>query len=162
MTTKLITSNRSLVDTLHGFNQLPALFTDNWFNTFFRDTDKAFEAPGVHYPYDILVHKTKDTNTPTQYEIHVALAGLTKNDIKIQVKENRLTINIDPQESNIPDDHFVSFLRNGISYRKASLGFSLAKEVDAHGIHSKFTDGLLRVYIPLTKTPTTDITIDVD
>lgn len=162
MTTKLIQSRPPFGAQVSGFSQLPALFNDNWFNSFFKDVDKAFEAPGVHYPYDILVHKTKDSNTPSKYEIHVALAGLTKNDIKIQVKENKLTININPQENEIPEDGFVSYLRNGISYRKAALEFSLAKEVDAQNIHSKFKDGLLKVHIPLTKIKPTDITIDVD
>ena len=164
MTTKLTQSNRPFEAQVPGFNQLPALFNDNWFNSFFKDFDKAFDAPGVHYPYDILVHRTKDTNSPVEYEIHVALAGLTKEDIKIQVKENKLTININPSEDNETSsgDYLIDYLRNGISYRKASLVFSLAKEVDAQSIHSKFKDGLLKVYIPLTKTSSADITIDVD
>ncbi len=146
-----------------GFNQLPALFNDNWFNSFFKDIDKAFEAPGVHYPYDIMVCKSKDTNQTFEYEIHVALAGLTREDIKIQVKEGKLTINIDPINTKEPTEkHYVEYLRNGISYRKASLEFSLAKDVDTKNIHSKFKDGLLKVYVPLTETTTSDITIDVD
>lgn len=162
MTTKLITSNKSLADTLYGFNQLPALFNDNWFNSFFKDVDKAFEAPGVHYPYNIIAHRSKETNEPFEYEIQIALAGLNRNDIKIQVKENKLIIGINPQEEKTPDDHFVSYLRNGISYRKATLEFSLAKEVDATSIHSKFKEGLLKVYVPLIKQKPTDIIIDVD
>ena len=162
MTTKLINSDRPLWAQVQG-NQLPALFNDSWFNTFFKDLDKAFEAPGVHYPYDILVCKDKSTGSTFEYEIHVALAGLSKEDIKIQVKENKLIININPsEEKNVPDDYFTEYLRKGISYRKASLEFSLAKEVDAQNIHSKFKDGLLKVYIPLTEKASTDITIDVD
>lgn len=166
MTTKLITSTKSLADTLHGFNQLPALFNDNWFNSFFKDVDKAFEAPGVHYPYNILVHRSKDTNLPFEYEIQVALAGLNKDDIKVQVKENKLVISINPAQTlgpeDVPEDHFVTYLRNGISYRKATLEFSLAKEVEIHNISSKFKEGLLKVYIPLTKQNNSDIIIDVD
>ena len=162
MTTKLIQSNRPFGAQVSGFNQLPALFNDNWFNSFFKDVDKAFEAPGVHYPYNIIVHKSKDTNEPLEYEIQVALAGLNKNDIKIQVKENKLIISINPQEETVSDDHFISYLRNGISYRKATLEFSLAKEVDASSINSKFKEGLLKVYVPLIKQKPTDIPIDVD
>lgn len=164
MTTKLIQSSRPFGAQVPGFNQLPALFNDNWFNSFFiKDVDKAFEAPGVHYPYDILVCKDKDTGTLFEYEIHVALAGLSKEDIKIQVKENKLLININPSDTkNVPEDYFTEYLRNGISYRKASLEFSLAKEVDTQNILSKFKDGLLKVYIPLTEKTSTDITINVD
>ena len=163
MTTKLIPNNRPLGAQVAGFNQLPALFNDNWFNSFFKDVDKAFEAPGVHYPYDILVCKDKDNNKTFEYEIHVALAGLTREDIKIQIKENRLIININPSSQlETKEEYFVEYLRNGISYRKASLEFSLAKEVDTPNIHSKFKDGLLKVYIPLTEKPSTDITVEVD
>lgn len=163
MTTKLIQSNRPFVAQVPGFNQLPALFNDNWFNSFFKDVDKAFEAPGVHYPYDILVCKDKDTGTTFEYEIHVALAGLSKEDIKIQVKENKLIININPSvDPDSSKDYLVEYLRNGISYRKAVLEFSLAKEVDTQNIHSKFKDGLLKVSVPLTEKLSTDITIDVD
>ena len=163
MTTKLITTNnRPYWAQAHGSNQLPALFNDNWFNSFFSQIDKAFEAPGVHYPYDILVHNTKDTNVPNEYEIHVALAGLSKEDIKVQVKDNKLIIGIDPQEEQPSEDYFTEYLRNGISYRKATLEFSLAKEVDVQNIYSKYKDGMLKVYIPLTSTIVSDITIDVD
>jgi HSP20 family molecular chaperone IbpA len=165
MTTKLIQSNKPFGAQVPGFNQFPALFNDNWFNSFFKDVDKAFEAPGVHYPYDILVCKDPETSTTFEYEIHVALAGLSKEDIKIQVKENKLIININPTEdsnNNVSKDYFVEYLRNGISYRKASLEFSLAKDVDSQNICSKFKDGLLKVYIPLTEKTSTDITIDVD
>jgi len=163
MTTKLIQSNKPFMAQVPGFNQFPALFTDNWFNAFFRDVDKAFEAPGVHYPYDILVCKNPKTGITFEYEIHVALAGLSKENIKIQVKENKLIININPStDTDSSNDYFMEYLRNGISYRKASLEFSLSKEVDTQNIHSKFTNGLLKVYIPLTEKPTTDINIDVD
>jgi HSP20 family protein len=164
MTTKIITTNNTkpFFGTEFGYNQLPALFNDNWFNSFFKDVDKAFEAPGVHYPYNILAHSSQETNEPFEYEIQVALAGLNKNDIKIQIKENRLIISINPSEEKTPDDHFISYLRNGISYRRATLEFSLAKEVDATNINSKFKEGLLKVYVPLIKHKPTDITIDVD
>jgi HSP20 family molecular chaperone IbpA len=164
MTTKIITTNNTkpFIGTVYGSNQLPALFNDNWFNSFFKDMDKAFESPGVHYPYDILVHKTKEDNIPFEYEVHVALAGLTKEDIKIQVKENKLVIKIDPQDEIPPEDHFVTYLRTGISYRNATLEFSIAKEVETEHIRSKFKDGLLKVYIPITKPTSSDIIIDVD
>jgi len=162
MTTKLITSTKSLADTLYGFNQLPALFNDNWFHSIFGQVDKAFDAPGVHYPYNVLVHRSKDTNSPFEYEIQVALAGLNREDIKIQVKENKLIIGINPKEDDIIVDHFISYVRNGISYRRASLEFSLAKEVEPQNIHSKFKNGLLKVYVPLTKQTSTDINISVD
>jgi len=145
-----------------GFNQLPALFNDNWFNSFFKDVDKAFEAPGVHYPYNVLIYRTPEDNIPFEYEIQVALAGLKRSDIKIQVKENRLLININPEEDEPPADRLISYLRSGISYRKASLEFSLAKEVDIQQIYSNFKEGLLRVHIPLNQPKSTDIIIDVD
>ena len=163
MTTKLIQSNKPFTAQVPGFNQFPALFNDNWFNSFFKDVDKAFEAPGVHYPYDILVCKDPESGATFEYEIHVALAGLSKENIKIQVKENKLIININPSTDPDPSkDYFVEYLRNGISYRKAVLEFSLAKEVDTQNIHSKFKDGLLKVSIPLTEKLSTDITIDVE
>jgi HSP20 family molecular chaperone IbpA len=167
MTTKLIHSpNRVLTDALLGFNQLPALFNNNWFNTVFADFDKslpkAFDVPNVHYPYDILVRHTTDTNTVYEYEIQVALAGLDKDEIRIKVKDARLNIEIDPQDPEPPSDHLISYLRNGISYRKAALEFSLAKEVDIKNITSKFKDGLLKVTIPITSQPSSDIVIDVD
>jgi len=151
---------------LHGFNQLPALFNDNWFNTFFADFDKsltkAFDVPNVHYPYDIISRKTCDTNEVYEYEVHIALAGLDKQDIKIKVKEDRLTINIDPQEEIPPKDHFISYLRSGISARKATLEFSLSDKVEAQNIHSKFINGLLKVTIPVSLPKSTDITIQID
>ena len=160
MTTQITTTGTTPWVTKPVFTHFPALFNEKWLDTVFGDFNKAYEAPGVHYPYDILVHHDKEGKEVLEYEIRVALAGLTKDDISIQVKESKLIIDISGDPSQ--DDKNVAYVRSGISYRKATLRFTLAKEVVTESISCKFKDGLLKVFIPLSKPRSTNITIDVD
>lgn len=142
--------------------QLPALFNENWLGealSAFDRWDKAFEQENAHYPYDVSYIKDKNGD-PVEYRLEIALAGIDKENIKLNVKENHLVVEVSKQPKQDRDD--LVWLRNNISYRAANLVFSLGKDVDKENIKSKYRDGLLSVYIPIVKPMITDIEISVE
>lgn len=142
-----------------GFSHLPALFNDSWLSDVLKDFDKAFDVPNAVYPYNI-VQETDPDGNPVSYYIEVALAGVGKDHINVTVKEGKLLIAVDKEEVE-PDHETVSYLRKGISRRKGQLSFTLNDNTDVKNISSQYTDGLLRVKVPVVKPEVHNISIEV-
>jgi HSP20 family protein len=161
MTTKLTTYNPHY--TVGHYNstgyQLPALFNDSWFQSLFGDLDKAFEIPNAVYPYNVKA-TANEAGDPTSYVVEVALAGIGKNNINVKVQDNKLQINIDKEESEEEPDK--TYVRKGISRRKGNLAFTLNENTDAKNITSTYTDGLLRVTVPIKQPKVYNIDVKVD
>ncbi|MGE0701241.1 MAG: Hsp20 family protein, partial [Hyphomicrobiaceae bacterium] len=75
----------------------------------------------------------------SQYRITMAVAGFGQDDIKIEMKEQSLTIKGDKK----PDDKERQFLHRGIATRAFERRFQLADHVEVTGADLK--DGLLHV-----------------
>lgn len=73
------------------------------------------------------------------YRITMAVAGFTKDDIKIEVKEQTLTIKGEKK----PADKERQFLHRGIAERAFDRRFQLADHVEVSG--ADLSDGLLHV-----------------
>jgi HSP20 family protein len=142
-----------------GYSQLPALFNDSWLTDVLKDFDKAFDIPNATYPYNIKA-KTDKSGNPLEYIIEVALAGVGKDNINVNVKEGHLFINVEKEED--ADDESVSYVRKGISRRKGQISFVLKDTADIKNISSNYTDGLLRVTVPVKQPEVYNIDIKVD
>ncbi len=75
----------------------------------------------------------------SQYRITMAVAGFSQDDIKIEVKEQSLTIKGEKK----PEDKERQFLHRGIATRAFERRFQLADHVEVTG--ADMTDGLLNV-----------------
>jgi molecular chaperone IbpA len=75
----------------------------------------------------------------SQYRITMAVAGFSQDDIKIEVKEQSLTIKGEKK----PEDKERQFLHRGIATRAFERRFQLADHVEVTGADMK--DGLLHV-----------------
>ena len=136
------------------FNQLRPVTVgfDNVFDHFERMfEDDIFSVPSVNYPPYNIVKTGKNT-----YDIEVALAGFSKDDIEVEYAENMLTIKSKTEDkSNDADKDGV--IHRGISKRYFSKAFTVADDVEVKGAELK--DGLLRVsmerIIPENKKPKT-------
>ena len=98
--------------------------------------NEVFQVPQVNYPpYNIV--KT-GSNT---YDIEVALAGFSKDDIDVAYEDNLLTIK--SKEKEVKDADGNDVLHKGISQRMFSKVFTVADDVEVKGAELK--DGLLKV-----------------
>ncbi len=148
--------------TYYKLNRIPALFSPSWIEQFLTNSNTKSETSqmftDINYPYNIVVEKDQ-TDTPQQYLIEIALAGIGKNNISVKVYDNKLHINILKPETHDDDRHY---LRRGISLKKSSVSFALSKDVDAKNIKSTYNDGLLRITVPCLQPETQNIDIDVE
>tara|TARA_E500000318_G_scaffold66992_3_gene61783 strand:+ start:806 stop:1219 length:414 start_codon:yes stop_codon:yes gene_type:complete len=130
--------------TVNTFSQLRP-FTIGY-DDIFDHFERLMEHRVPNYPpYNII--KTGEYT----HDIEVALAGYTKDDIEVEVKENTLTIKSVSKES-FDDDTMV---HKGIAKRAFTRVFSLAEDVVVQDAELK--DGLLKVslerIIPEEKKP---------
>jgi len=122
------------------FNQLRPVTVgfDNMFDHFERmfDGDVATFQTQVNFPpYNIV--KTGDFT----YDVELALAGFSKDDITVDYADNLLTVKSVKKEKS--DDDKDGVLHRGISKRMFSKAFTIADDVEVKGAELK--DGLLKV-----------------
>tara|TARA_R110000824_G_scaffold52667_1_gene145973 strand:+ start:44 stop:484 length:441 start_codon:yes stop_codon:yes gene_type:complete len=85
--------------------------------------------------------------TDKAYELRIAVPGLAKDDIKVDVKSGCLTVDA----KKPPNDEEVNYLYKGLSSFEFSRSFSDLDEnlrVDMEHITSKYKNGLLTVVLP--------------
>src|SRR5829696_2320461 len=84
------------------------------------------------------IRETKDA-----FEVEMAAPGLTKNDFKVQLDNNLLTISCEKQNENEVKDG-AQYSRREFSYQSFQRTFNLPKDVvDADNIEAKYENGLL-------------------
>ncbi len=81
-------------------------------------------------------------NTPTNFVIELAAPGLKKEDFKIEVEKNTLTISADKKTENAE-----SYQRKEFDYQQFSRSFSLPEIADQDNINAKYEDGILSIVI---------------
>jgi len=121
------------------FNQLRPVTVgfDNMFDHFESMFDgDVFSVPQVNFPpYNIV--KTGDFT----YDVELALAGYSKEDITVDYADNLLTVKSikKSDESNAEE----GILHRGIAKRYFSKAFTIADDVEVKGAELK--DGLLKI-----------------
>ena len=116
-------------------------FDEVFDNDFFKPTRWAKESST--YPMNV-VNVKKDGKTVAK-RLEYALAGFEKNEIKLSLKNDILTIEAEHNPSE-NDDETTEY--NGISYKKMVMSYSLMDNADTDKITSKFSNGLLSITIP--------------
>ena len=137
-----------MTNALTIFNQLRphTIGYDNIFDHF-NDMFESSELQTNYPPYDII------KNSDTKYDIQVALAGYSKNDIIVEVKDN--TLSIKSVKKDVDDK--IEVLHKGIARRYFERHFTISDDVKVNGAELK--NGLLVVslerVIPEHKKPRT-------
>lgn len=81
-----------------------------------------------------------------EFKIEVAAPGLEKNDFKIDLENNVLTISSEKEAKNSTEEE--KFIRREFSYSSFKRSFSLPESVDSEKIKAKHKDGILSLVIP--------------
>ena len=125
-------------------SMIEKVFGDMFDDGFFKPNRWAKESSV--YPMNV-VNVKKDGKTVAK-RLEYALAGFSKDEIKLSLKNDILTIEA---EHNPVADENETTEYNGISYKKMTLSYSLMDNADQDGITNKFSNGLLSITIPLKK-----------
>ncbi|MBX7205661.1 MAG: Hsp20/alpha crystallin family protein [Bacteroidia bacterium] len=131
-------------------SMIPKFFNNSFFNEFFPEatSDSRFFSPKVD-----IVEKEN------QFEVHASLPGMTKEDIKIDLKNELLTISGERKFQNeqkeakyhLVESHYGSFSRS----------FTLPETVNKEQIQAEFTNGILTLVLPKSEPKDNSIKIAI-
>jgi HSP20 family protein len=93
------------------------------------------------------------------YELHFAAPGLAKEDFKIELNDNQLTVSGERKFSNEKKDK--NYYSVETQYGSFSRSFSLPDNVDGEKINAKYTNGILELTLPKDEKKVTKQTIKV-
>lgn len=80
------------------------------------------------------------------FEINLAAPGLSKNDIKIDLDKNQLTIS--SEKTDTPVDENEKCIRKEFCYKAFKRVFTLPDSANSEGINANYENGILKVTIP--------------
>src|SRR5690348_15988805 len=83
--------------------------------------------------------------TEQHYELDVIAPGCRKEDFKINVEDNVLTISLQQSNEKKQKDEKAGWERNEYMQRAFSRSFTLNETVDLEKINASYTDGILRL-----------------
>tara|TARA_B100001778_G_scaffold85384_1_gene69335 strand:- start:33 stop:470 length:438 start_codon:yes stop_codon:yes gene_type:complete len=126
--------NTKALSLIDNFNQLTpyAVGFDRMFDQLNRYVDNSVTSTGFP-PYNI--QKGGD-NT---YQIEMALAGFSKDDIEVEIADGTLSVRSDKKEDAKDDFTY----HRGISFRKFNRKFTLADDIVING--AKLENGMLTI-----------------
>ena len=122
-------------------NQFPSFFDRifegdmfDWSNRNFSDTNTTLPSVNIK----------EDTEG---FQVDVAAPGFGKNDFKIELNHDQLTISSEKKVEDETKDQ-QQFTRREFSYQSFSRTFTLPSIVEADKIKAKYDNGILSISIP--------------
>ncbi len=123
-------------------NSFPNLFDDflnrdllDWNNSNFSNTGTTLPAINVK-------------ETPESFVVEMAAPGMKKEDFKVELNNNVLTISSEQKTEHEEKDN-DKYTRKEFSYQSFQRSFQLSREaVDADKIQAKYENGVLHLTIP--------------
>ena len=123
-------------------NSLPGLFDDFFTRDLFDWGTSNFSGAGTTLPA-VNVKETADN-----FEVEMAAPGMNKEDFKVELNNNVLTISSEKKHEHEEKDG-EKYSRKEFSYQSFQRSFQLSKEaVDADNIQARYENGVLRLSIP--------------
>jgi len=108
----------------------------NWDNSHFTNSDATLPAVNIK-------------ETDKSYEVEMAAPGMKKEDFKIELDNNLLTISSEKSEEFQDDRERDKYSRREFSYQSFQRSFTLPKEVvDEDKIEAHYREGVLQLSIP--------------
>jgi len=111
------------------FNDVYSLLNDSFFNDKF-----ASKVPAVNI--------SESTNG---FDVELAVPGLKKEDFKINLDKNVLSVSADKKTETV--DENKKFSKREYSYNSFSRSFTLPETADQSKIEADYTDGILKLTI---------------
>ncbi|MCZ2222073.1 MAG: Hsp20/alpha crystallin family protein [Chitinophagales bacterium] len=114
------------------------LFDDFMFNfpsVWGREQNEDFFMPSVN------VHETNEG-----YHLEINAPGRNKEDFKVNVDNNILTVSFEKKEEK--ENKEYKTIRREFSYQNFKRSFTLDDKVNAEGIQAKYENGILKLFVP--------------
>ncbi|HUM66833.1 MAG TPA: Hsp20/alpha crystallin family protein [Chitinophagaceae bacterium] len=119
----------------------PDLFNEFFNREFLNWGESNFSNTGTTLPAVNIKERAED------FEVEMAAPGMKKEDFKVELNGNLVTISSESQQEDEKVDE--KFTRREFSYQSFQRSFALPKDVvDAENISARYENGVLRLLIP--------------
>lgn len=115
------------------------------FNDFFKPWNEWFDN-GVFSGRTSFMPAVNITEKKDEFLVSLAVPGMKRDDFKIDVEGNLLTISCEKEENKEEKD--VRYTRKEYSYTSFERSFTLPDEVSKEKIEARYEDGLLKLFLP--------------
>ena len=139
---KKANGNASVPATTFG-GVVDKIFQDN-LNRFFDDESWGFSGlnRGTNVPVNV-------KQTDKSFELDVVAPGLKKEDFKLNVSNDMLTVSFEHQEENNKQSKEEGWLHKEYKMRSFSRSFNLDDTIDVNKISAKYNNGILHLSLPI-------------
>lgn len=118
----------------------PSLF-ENFFKPWNNDWFEKFELGK-----ELTVPAVNISENKNDFKISLAAPGMKKDDFKIEVDGNLLSISA--ERENKKEENDTKFMRTEYNYSSFSRSFTLPDGVKSDNIEAKYEDGVLKLVLP--------------
>lgn len=127
-----------------SFNGLVDQLFQNNLSRFFEDDEWGFR--GLKHNSNIPVNVKETDRT---YEMLLVAPGLKKEDFKININKDLLTVSFEQKEEDQQTKKIENnWLRNEYKFQSFSRSFTLDDSLDANKITAEYRDGILHLTLP--------------
>ena len=127
--------------TKRGSMGLPSVFDD-----FFKPWNEWFSKDENFWGRSLSMPSVNITEDEGGYNVSLAAPGLKRDDFKIDISGNMITISSEKEENK--EEKEKKFTRREYNYSSFSRSFNLPEEVNKEGIEAKYADGVLNISLP--------------
>ena len=118
------------------------LFQDN-LNRFFNDDFWSPAGTNRYTQVPVNIRETEKT-----YEMELVAPGLKKEDLKLNVSDDMLTISFEHNEENKQDNQKEGWLKREYRHQSFSRSFNVGDTIDVNKITARYQDGILYLSLP--------------
>lgn len=144
MTTNIIKRN-------NGSSNVPSKSVSGWVDQLLQDnlnrffTDDFWGLGGANYRANVPVNLRETDKT---YEMELVAPGLRKEDFKLNVSSDMLTVSFEHQDNQHEEDKKEGWLRREYKLQSFTRSFSLDDTVDVNKISASYNNGVLYLTLP--------------
>lgn len=84
--------------------------------------------------------------TPDTYKLEINAPGRNKEDFKVHIDKDLLTVSYEKKEENMAEG--VNAVRKEFTFNSFSRSFSLDEKIDVSSIQAKYENGILQIELP--------------
>ena len=142
---------KSIIKTNNGNATMPAKTVSNWMDQIFQDNlnrffnDDFWGFKGLDHQVSIPVNVRE---TDKSYEMSLVAPGLRKEDFKLSVTDELLTISYEQKEEQNEENKEEGWLRKEYRMQSFTRNFILDDSVDIDKISASYDNGILHLSLP--------------
>jgi HSP20 family protein len=129
--------------TLVKFNNRPVAKQYDGFYSDFFNLPALWNNSSVNVPGTPAVNITE---TPQAYHLELNAPGRNKEDFKINIEKDLLTVSHESKEESTVEG--VNSIRREFSFNSFRRSFSVDERIDASNIQAKYENGILKIELP--------------